>query len=682
MLAGLSHTAEQDLTVLRSRIRLVIFTILLSGVVFEVTDLAIGRDSSITSALVGIQTAVAVLGLLLLRRSVESRRVTTIGVLVAVTAFACSATSGVFTGDNSGTRILCTMLALTSAAVVPWSVRAQSLVAAAAAAAILGNSWSHGQAWPLPYPTAAAMVGLLGSVAISLEMTRSRRYVAEVEAQRRASEEERDRFFDLSIDMLCVADVGGHLRRANRAMTDRLGYSAAQLASAPVVEFVHPEDREATAEKFGRLAKGEDVVGFTHRLRRSDGTYCWVEWAAHAASDKTIFAVGRDITERREALQGSVDALSANIAILDRNGDIIAVNAAWRRFANANNLGDPLCGVGQNYFDICAKAAPADPDAGRLLEDLHRLLRGEAELILSDYICNSPTERRWFELRVTRFEIDGKIKLAVAHVDISQRKLVEEELAAARDRALGASEQKSRFLATMSHEVRTPLGAIIGLIDILRDTDLDPDQQSIAVTVQNSGVAMLAIVNDLLDLARIEAGKVALEVSEFSVHKLLEDLVQLFAADTRRKGISLKFEVADDVPANVRGDRGRLRQILTNLIGNAVKFTAKGGIVVRVSRSLCVENRLVLRCEVADTGRGISERDQASLFESFARAKSSGDSEGTGLGLAICRELTALMDGSIDIVSRLGEGTTVAFTVTLGSVAAESESSPLAASAS
>ena len=373
---------------------------------------------------------------------------------------------------------------------------------------------------------------------------------------------------------------------------------------------------------------------------------------------KPVEGVSEELRQARAAYQSIVDSLPLNLLIKDSQGRRVFANKSYLDL-RGSSLDEVL---GKTDFDLFPQALAeqfSDDDAailksGEAMHDVekHQLPDGQ---------------QRWIERTKSALrDADGKIVgVQVLFWDVTDREKALIDSREARDAANAANQAKSDFLANMSHEIRTPMNGIIGMTDLVLDTELTPTQRSYLQMSQESGESLLAIINDILDFSKIEAGHFELDPAPFDPRDSLGDAVRSLTTRAQSKGLELEFSVAPEVPQMLEGDQGRLRQVIVNLIGNAIKFTDRGEVVLDVSCQSKSQSTCTLRFSVRDTGIGIPADKQARIFEDFQQADRSTTRShgGTGLGLAISSRLVELMGGRIEVDSATGRGSTFHFTV-------------------
>ncbi|MBX3471440.1 MAG: response regulator [Planctomycetes bacterium] len=533
-----------------------------------------------------------------------------------------------------------------------------------------------------------------------------------VRARTRELEQSEQRFRQLSAELptgVFQADAEGRLQVVNQVVTRLGGAPADALHGRAWAEVVHPDDRERVAAEWGAAQAAAQPFASEHRLVAAGGDVRRVQARAVPMAGGGFVGCVEDVTERRqaEALQAAQHAVARTVAMVATLDEALPrvlealeridgfAQAAWwtpeagrlrcRQVASRRERAFEVLAAASNHLallpgeDLPGQAWAA---TGPVVElDLSRtqapraafagavgVRTGVAAPVVVDgevvAVLELLTTERQRDARPLAQTIDVVAAQVVALV---QRCRTADALRESRDAAEAANRAKSEFLANMSHEVRTPMNGIIGMTALALDTELTPEQREYLSLVRQSADALLVVINDVLDLSKVEAGKLELDEADFDVRDGLDGTLKALAVRSHVKGVELAYRVDPAVPARLHGDVGRLRQVLTNLVGNAIKFTEKGEVVVEVALGEVDGEQVELAVSVSDTGIGIPAAKLGSIFQPFTQVDASTTRRfgGSGLGLSISQRLVRLMGGAIEVESAPGRGSLFRFTARL-----------------
>ncbi|HWV45955.1 MAG TPA: PAS domain S-box protein [Nitrospira sp.] len=471
-----------------------------------------------------------------------------------------------------------------------------------------------------------------------------------------------------------------------------LGYPVEQWLSSPNfwVDHMHPEDRDWAPQYCLEEVRKHRAHTFEYRMLAADGRIVWIRDLVSVLIENgrvtKLRGIMEDITDRKRIEDSLRDSEERFRTFLDHAPNAMFMKTNDGHYFFTNQCFEQLCHsdrehvVGKTDVELFPRETAEQFRANdrQVIETGKAIEFEETNDLHTNIVVKFPVRDRLGQIYATggivtditaRKQMEFKLQQFAAEMERQNL-----ELAEAHMQALAATKAKSEFLASMSHEIRTPMNGVIGMTGLLLDTPLTLEQREYAETVRLSGEHLLDIINEILDFSKIEAGKLDLEELNFDLHATMEEAVGLLGERAYAKGLELTYLVQAGVPTALRWDPGRLRQILVNLIGNAIKFTEQGEVVVTVSMegnssettaASASSSYRTLRFEVSDTGVGITPEQQAKLFQPFTQADGSSTRKygGTGLGLAICKQLVEMMGGRIGVDSKVGEGSVFWLTV-------------------
>jgi PAS domain S-box-containing protein len=480
-------------------------------------------------------------------------------------------------------------------------------------------------------------------------------------------------------------DKKGTVRRVNRRECELRGLALREMVGKPLWDLSPPAERQRLREQtHRRLTAQVALVPFQRKYLRPDGSLVTVEVHERLLRNRDRQVVGMrlsavDMTEHKKSEDEAYETATELRALfqafpdlfirLDRDGKVLD----WKGGQNSDPCLSPERFAKQNLQDILSDGVMAQ------FREAQDKVRKSGVFQIVEFALEGKPSQQIYETRMLQLNWDQWIAVVRNITDrkTAEKKLKEyahelesknEELESALFTAREATQLKSRFLANMSHEIRTPMNGVLGMTDFLLGTELNPEQQEYAESIQRSAGALLTLINDILDLSKIEAGKLRVDCAPFNVATVVEETASVFALQARAKGIEFVSSIPGDLKGEALGDAGRLRQVLINLLGNAVKFTDGGRIGVTAELLNEKAESLKIRFTVHDTGIGIPREQHSRLFESFFQGDGSSTRKygGTGLGLAISKQLVQLLGGEIGVASEPGRGSRFWFTAEFG----------------
>jgi PAS domain S-box-containing protein len=498
-------------------------------------------------------------------------------------------------------------------------------------------------------------------------------------SERHLAQERLEALLRHAADAVIVVDGAGILRFASPSATELTGVEITERLGTDALALVHPDDHVVVATSLANTAGAEGTaVPLRFRIVRGDGQERYVEAVATNLLDEPavsgIVVYLRDLTDREEArtalqvqeirFRRMLENISDTVTLIDGTGEVIDTTGNVKEI-----LGYPngFWSV-RNAFDL---AHPDDVD--RLRRMLVELVAQPGRELTGEFrVRHADGHYEHIEATgVNLLDEEDVRAVVITSRNVTRRRQVEEELARARDEAVRALQVRTEFVASVSHELRTPIHGVLGLSELLVTANVDEEARSLARSISRATETLRMVLDDLLDFTKVEAGRLELHEQPMAVAEVIEELRSLLGPQAAAKGVAMRTEIGAEVPAWITADPLRVRQVLTNLIGNAVKFTAEGSIVLAADRATDEQGRPAVVLTVSDTGIGMAPDVVERVFDPFSQAHASTAREygGTGLGLTIARRLVELMGGDLRVTSEPGRGSTFTCTLPLHAVA-------------
>lgn len=487
---------------------------------------------------------------------------------------------------------------------------------------------------------------------------------------------EKLKFSDLLLNevnlIIVSADVNGNVTYISPATEKIIGYKTKDLLGKQWwdLTFFSKEEGQLFKKRVCDISSGKIKVNqkpYERKMRCEDGSMKWIEWRNSLGTNNTFVSVGIDITDwkKTEEIKIQSDTIlntveSIMLMVNNKEGDIIYASPSVEKM-----LGYPIKDImGDKWWKLTYENQQEALQVKNAIYNYVFLNQKDFTDISKRKIKTANGDYKWIRWQLSKGDNESYISIGT---DITKRIASEIELKKAKEFAEESLKVKNEFLANMSHEIRTPLNAVIGFTDLLLETQLNPEQRSHLDTMRNSGEILLSLINNVLDLSKLESDKLKIEEIPFNLHKSFNNILKLMKLRADEKGISLDLKIEPNTPSMVIGDPTRVEQILLNLIGNAVKFTNKGSVQITLKQLTETADTSEIYFEVRDTGIGIVSNKINTVFGAFSQAKSDTSRiyGGTGLGLTIVKKLVGLLNGSIRVESIFGEGSVFKITLPL-----------------